>query len=162
MVRLSFLTLSLLKFLNPPVGSGSGFLTACFFRAMDLNSSTSTGMVVGIEHHPKLVDFAIENINNDDPQMIESGKLKIIQGDGRDGFPEHAPYDAIHVGAAAAEIPDKLLEQLKNGGRMICPVGPQGETQQLVQYDKSDEGEITKKVLMDVVYVPLTDLDAYK
>lgn len=144
------------------VGSGSGFLTACFFRAMKLNSSASTGMVIGIEHHPRLVEFAVENINSDDPQMIESGKLKIIQGDGRLGCSEHAPYDAIHVGAAAAEIPDKLLEQLKNGGRMICPVGPQGETQQLVQYDKSSEGEITKKVLMAVVYVPLTDLDAYK
>ncbi len=129
---------------------------------MDLKSSDSTGMVVGIEHHPKLVDFSIENLKSDDPEMVESGKLKIIQGDGRLGCDEHGPYDAIHVGAAAAEIPEKLLEQLKEGGRMICPVGPEGETQQLVQYDKTLEGEIKKKVLMDVVYVPLTDLDSYK
>lgn len=129
---------------------------------MDLKSPNSTGMVIGIEHHPKLVEFSIGNLNSDDPQMLESGKLKIIQGDGREGCAEHAPFDAIHVGAAAAEIPEKLLEQLKNGGRMICPVGPEGETQQLVQYDKSTNGEITKKTLMDVVYVPLTGLDAYK
>lgn len=86
---------------------------------MNLQSPDSTGMVIGIEHHPKLVEFAIENLNSDDPSMLSSGKLKIIQGDGRLGCSEHGPYDAIHVGAAAAEIPEKLLEQLKKGGKMI-------------------------------------------
>lgn len=128
---------------------------------MNLQSEENKGMVVGIEHHPKLVEFAIGNLNSDDPQMIESGKLKIIQGDGRLGCAQYGPYDAIHVGAAASEIPEQLLEQLKNGGRMICPVGPQGDTQQLEQYDKTESGEIKKKTLMSVVYVPLTDLDAY-
>lgn len=45
---------------------------------------------------------------------------------------------------------------------MIIPVGPQGDTQQLEQYDKTMDGEIKKNALMSVVYVPLTDLDAYK
>lgn len=98
---------------------------------MNLNSQESTGQVIGIEHHPKLVDFATGNLNADDQSMLSGGKLKIIQGDGRLGCEEFAPYDAIHVGAAAAEIPEMLLEQLKLGGRMICPVGPQGDTQQL-------------------------------
>jgi protein-L-isoaspartate(D-aspartate) O-methyltransferase len=140
------------------VGAGSGFLSACFSRYLQAQSESSSGIVVGIEHHPKLVEFAIGNINSDDPKLLADGKIKIIEGDGRLGCEEFAPYDAIHVGAAAAEIPDNLLKQLAVGGRMICPVGPAGETQQLEQYEKLPNGEIKKETLMSVVYVPLTDL----
>lgn len=106
------------------VGAGSGYLSVCFSRYLQAQSADSTGIVIGIEHHPKLVEFAIGNINSDDPKLLADGKIKIIQGDGRLGCEEHSPYDAIHVGAAAAEIPQNLLKQLAIGGRMICPVGP--------------------------------------
>jgi len=140
------------------VGSGSGYLTACFARFLQAQSPDSKSLVVGVEHHPKLVEFSIENLNSDDPKFLTEGRVKIIQGDGRLGNEEHGPYDAIHVGAAAVKIPDNLLEQLKPGGRMICPVGPSGDTQHLIQYDKLSNGEIKKETLMAVVYVPLTDL----
>lgn len=55
------------------------------------------------------------------------------EGDGRNGYEEHAPYDIIHVGAAAPKTPDVLLSQLKPGGRLICPVGPQYGAQNLEQ-----------------------------
>lgn len=54
-------------------------------------------------------------------------------GDGWKGWAEKGPYDAIHVGAAAETIPEDLVSQLKVGGRMVVPVGPQSSSQMLVQ-----------------------------
>lgn len=144
------------------VGSGSGYLTACFARAnrkASTSNSNSEKIVVGIEHHESLVELAIKNINSDDPNLIKSGELIIIAGDGRNGYEKYAPYDIIHVGAAAPKTPQALLEQLKPGGRLICPVGPQYGAQNLMQYDKDERGEISVTKLMSVVYVPLTDLN---
>ena len=68
---------------------------------------------------------------------MESGKIKIICGDGRLGYIDEAPYDAIHVGAAANEIPIELIEQLKIGGKLVIPVGK--DNQEIVMLTKLDE-----------------------
>ncbi|XP_053553865.1 protein-L-isoaspartate(D-aspartate) O-methyltransferase isoform X2 [Bombina bombina] len=128
------------------VGAGSGYLTACFARMVG-----GTGKVVGIEHIDQLVQDAIKNVQQDDATLISSGRIKFVVGDGRLGYPEEGPYDAIHVGAAAATVPQELLKELKPGGRLILPVGPERGSQVLEQYDKGTDGKITKTRLMGVM-----------
>lgn len=74
------------------------------------------------------------------------------------GWPEFAPYDAIHVGAAAPEIPQSLLDQLKPGGRLVIPVGR--FLQELQVVDKDLNGDIKIHTETSVRYVPLTSREA--
>uniref|UniRef100_A0A0D9XAT2 Protein-L-isoaspartate O-methyltransferase n=1 Tax=Leersia perrieri TaxID=77586 RepID=A0A0D9XAT2_9ORYZ len=136
------------------VGSGTGYLTACFALMVG-----PEGRVVGVEHIPELVASSIENIKKSAaaPQLSD-GSLNIHIADGREGWPELAPYDAIHVGAAAPQIPQALIEQLKPGGRMVIPVGTL--SQELKVVDKKQDGSVSIRDETSVRYVPLTSKDA--
>ena len=117
------------------------------------------GVVVGVEHIKELYNKSIDNISKHHSNLLKEDKVILKNCDGKKGFKEMAPYQAIHVGAAAAEIPNDLYEQLAKNGRMFIPVGGQYESQYIYVIDKDSEGNITKKRVMSVNYVPLTTVE---
>ncbi|PPQ75160.1 hypothetical protein CVT24_007488 [Panaeolus cyanescens] len=146
----------LLPYLKPgakvlDVGSGSGYLAAVLYRLV-----SPGGKVVGIEHIPELVTWSEANLRKDGlGDALDNGEIEMIAGDGREGYAAGGPYDAIHVGAAAPTVPEKLIAQLASPGRMFIPVG--NLMQNIEQIDKDEQGNITSKQIMGVRYVPLTD-----
>lgn len=110
---------SLLPFLYPgakvlDVGSGSGYLTHVLAELVK-----PKGVVIGVDHIQPLVDMAEENMakSAQGREMLASRAVDFVKADGRLGYPTGAPYDAIHVGAAAVEHHKLLEEQLKRPGR---------------------------------------------
>jgi protein-L-isoaspartate(D-aspartate) O-methyltransferase len=77
-------------------------------------------------------------------------------GDGYQGWPEQAPFDAIIVTAAARETPPALIEQLRPGGKLVIPTGAPSEAQTLYVYEKSASGNVTRREVLPVRFVPLT------
>lgn len=92
------------------IGTGSGYLTALLAEL--------AAQVFSIERHPALANAARDLLSR-----MGYTNVKVLIGDGTQGFADAAPFDAIIVSAAAAEIPPALLQQLAEGGRMIIPVG---------------------------------------
>ena len=125
------------------IGTGSGYQAAIL--------SCIATEVYTIEIIPKLAESASLRLKKPDYTNV-----KIICGDGYYGWPEHAPFDAIIVTAAAGHIPPPLIGQLKRGGRMIIPVGGPFMIQNLVLVEKDNAGKITTRNLMSVRFVPLT------
>ncbi|KAJ2714868.1 hypothetical protein H4R19_001507 [Coemansia spiralis] len=134
------------------VGSGSGYLAACMAEMVG-----AEGHVVGIDHIPELVRGSEDALERHYPEWVRSRRVQLVVGDGRHGYADGAPYDCIHVGAAAPETPTELLSQLKAPGRMFVPVGTAG--QNIIVYDKDHSGHVTERSVMAVRYVPLTDAD---
>ncbi|KAL9155549.1 hypothetical protein ABFS82_09G010200 [Erythranthe guttata] len=119
------------------IGSGSGYLTACFGVMVG-----PTGRAVGVEKIPELVDFSVQNIEKSEAApLLRQGSLSIHLGDGTKGWAEFAPYDAIIVGWIVPEIYPALTEQLKPGGRLLVTVEDGPSVHQLV-VDKESDGNI--------------------
>ena len=92
-----------------------------------------------------------------DLQAAGYRNVHVRAGDGYLGWPEHAPFDSIIVTAAPDHVPAPLVQQLKVGGRLVIPVGPQGwQGQELVVLEKQADGSTRRSEVMPVRFVPLT------
>jgi protein-L-isoaspartate(D-aspartate) O-methyltransferase len=123
------------------VGTGSGYQAAVLAEFTD--------KVFTIELLPELAQAAAKRL-----QELGYGRIKGRAGDGYAGWPEEAPFDAIVVTAAAPDVPPALAAQLKEGGRLVIPVGARGETQYLLRLRKIG-GRLKEESRIPVRFVPL-------
>jgi protein-L-isoaspartate(D-aspartate) O-methyltransferase len=122
------------------VGTGSGYQTVLLAHLVE--------QVFSIERIPALFQMSREAI-----QRAGVKNVSLLLGDGTVGWREYAPYDAILVSAGAPAVPEPLLDQLAEGGRMLVPVGSL-EEQRLVLYRRVN-GQIESREVAPVRFVPL-------
>jgi protein-L-isoaspartate(D-aspartate) O-methyltransferase len=123
------------------VGSGSGYVLALL--------SQLGCEVFGVERHAELAERSRETLRE-----IGVGSVVVQEADGTLGLPAHAPYDRVLVSAAAAAIPEPLLAELKEGGRLVMPVGGP-DSQILVTCERDDKGTLHYRAGTSCVFVPL-------
>lgn len=124
------------------IGTGSGYVTALL--------ALLCAEVYSVERHVPLAVSAESTIRG-----LEYRNVKIRVGDGRQGWAEYAPFDAILVSAATAEMPPDLFAQLREGGRMMVPVGP--PYSQELQLIRKIGGRPEVKILEGCRFVPLVE-----
>jgi protein-L-isoaspartate(D-aspartate) O-methyltransferase len=122
------------------IGAGCGYQTAILSRF--------AAKVYSIERLETLLNQARERMH-----ALAIHNVRMRHGDGNEGWPEYAPFDGILVAAAPPSIPQALIDQLAEGGRLVIPVGDTG-AQDLKLVTKID-GEITERVLEKVAFVPM-------
>lgn len=124
------------------VGTGSGYGAAVL--------AETARKVVTVERHKALAENAREIL-----QQLDYQNISVIEGDGAQGLPEGAPFDAIAVTAGGAEVPEALKQQLAVNGRLVIPVGKPEGVQSLTRITRVSETEFQQEHLLDVRFVPL-------
>jgi protein-L-isoaspartate(D-aspartate) O-methyltransferase len=122
------------------VGTGCGYQTAVL--------SPLVSKLYTIERIEPLITRAKQRLKE-----LEVRNVRFRHGDGSVGWKAHAPFDGILVAAAPLTVPEGLLKQLKVGGRLIVPVGPEGE-QELLRFTRREQ-RVDREVLGPVAFVPL-------
>ncbi|QLJ52922.1 MAG: Protein-L-isoaspartate O-methyltransferase [Candidatus Fermentimicrarchaeum limneticum] len=132
------------------IGSGSGYQAAILAEL-----AGNSGVVYTVERIPQLIQLAKTNV-----EKLSLTNVKFVEGDGTKGYAQESPYDRIIVTAASPSIPQPLVDQLKEGGKLLIPVGSRmfQDLQLVVKVGK--EVEISN--LMPVVFVPLIGEFGYK
>jgi len=126
--------------------------TGCGYQAAML--AELAGRVYSVECLEELAQAARERL-----ERLGYRNVEIRSGDGWAGWPEHAPYQAILVTAAAREVPPPLLEQLAPGGRLVLPLGRPWQPQSLVVIEKDADGTTREREVLPVAFVPLVHED---
>ena len=124
------------------VGAGSGYAAAVISRI--------AARVIGIERQQDLAQVARKRL-----KQLGCDNVTIVEGDGTRGCSEQAPFDAILAAASGSHVPQALVDQLADGGRIVMPVGEPGWVQELVKVTKSAAGELVQENLGGVRFVPL-------
>jgi protein-L-isoaspartate(D-aspartate) O-methyltransferase len=124
------------------VGTGSGYQAAVLAQICD--------RVYTVEIVPELAERAATVL-----KALGYANIHVTTGDGYEGWPEHAPYDAIIVTCSPTHVPAPLVRQLAEGGRMIIPIEEDGN-QSLVLMGKKD-GRLTQRSILPVLFVPMVD-----
>ena len=125
------------------VGTGSGYQAAVLGKLVKQVYSIEVVAALAEQARARLARLGCTNV-------------EVRHGDGYDGWPEHAPFDGIIVTAAAPFVPPPLIQQLKNGGRMVIPVDEGIEGQDLLLIEKHATGQVTSRNMLPVAFVPLT------
>ncbi len=125
------------------IGTGSGYQAAILAQVVAQVYSIEIVAALAEEASARLKRLGYDNVVS-------------RQGDGYYGWPEHAPFDGIIVTAAAPNIPQPLLEQLKVGARLVIPVGLPYMHQELLVAEKTADGNVEVRKVLDVAFVPLT------
>ena len=124
------------------VGAGSGYAAAVMGQIAD--------RVYAIERHPSLGESARQRL-----KKLGYDNVELRIGDGTQGWPEVAPFDAILVAAGGPEVPPTLKQQLAIGGRLVIPVGEEARYQNLIKLTRKSEAEFEEENLGAVAFVPL-------
>lgn len=124
------------------IGTGSGYQAAILSRLAH--------EVVTVERYRTLAETARERLS-----ALGLTNVTVRVGDGMTGAPDLAPFDRIMITAAAEDVPQALVAQLAEGGKMLLPVGPRHDAQYLVKLTKQPDGQLTREQLIAVRFVPL-------
>ena len=135
------------------VGAGSGWQAAIMAEIVSPKEAPRSGWghVYAVEIIPALAEVARKNVMN----AGYGDRVSVINGDGSTGYTQKAPYDRIVVTAAAPKIPKPLVDQLKEGGVLLIPVGSPFLFQKLLKLTKQPDGRIKEENLGNVSFVPL-------
>jgi len=142
------------------VGGGSGWHAATIAEIVAPKGvpRSEYGHIYTVETVKGLAEIARKNIMNSG----YSDRVTVVFGDGSKGYPAKAPYDRILVTAAAPNVPNPLIEQLKPTGVMLVPVGSVSMFQNLIKVIKGPDGKVKHENLGGVAFVPLTGEHGHK